>query len=333
LPRIMPWLWQYFRESSEEKLLETAKAMRPLFERSLWDHRRLMKCCDALEHLNINGWMHVYRTREAFDEQKRQLELTSEAGIKYEILDPLQMRDLEPALKPNFYRAILWTASANVRSPVKLTEAYARRFRELGGVNVLSRIIPGRNLHGPGDQWLVETDKMDYQAKTLVVALGPWMPDFLRYYRLDLPFAVKRGYHHHFPISPTCTLSRPVVDDLGYCMAEQEQGIRLTTGAEFADRDAPPTPVQFDRLMPGARELLDLGEPLEKEPWMGCRPCLPDSRPIIGKVPSIPNMWIAGGHGHKGLTLSATTGFLMADLIMGTRPFCDPKHYSAERYL
>ena len=71
----------------------------------------------------------------------------------------------------------------------------------------------------------------------------------------------------------------------GYCLAPMEQGIRLTTGAEFADRDAAPTPVQFDRLMPAARELLPLGPRVEEPTWLGRRPCFADSRPVIGRAP------------------------------------------------
>ena len=104
----------------------------------------------------------------------------------------------------------------------------------------------------------------------VVVALGPWAPDVLGPLGIKLPLAIKRGYHRHFRPRGNAGLTRPVVDiDNGYCLAPMEQGIRLTTGAEFADRDAPPTPVQFDRLMPAARELFPLGERVEAKPWMG----------------------------------------------------------------
>ena len=103
---------------------------------------------------------------------------------------------------------------------------------------------------------------------------------------IKLPLAVKRGYHRHFRAARQCALSRPVLDaENGYVLAPMEQGIRLTTGVEFAARDAPPTPVQFERLMPAARELFPLGEPVEAQPWLGARPCFADSRPVIGRAP------------------------------------------------
>ena len=113
----------------------------------------------------------------------------------------------------------------------------------------------------------------------------------------------------------------------GYCMAPMEQGIRLTTGAEFAARDAAPTPVQFDRLMPEARELFPLGERVEDEAWLGSRPCFPDSRPVIGRAPGQPGLWLAIGHAHWGLTLGPVTGRLIAEMMTGATPFCDPAPY------
>jgi D-amino-acid dehydrogenase len=111
-----------------------------------------------------------------------------------------------------------------------------------------------------------------------------------------------------------------------------EQGIRLTTGAEFAPRDAPPTPVQFDRLMPSATELFPLGAPVEPQPWLGSRPCFADSRPVIGRAPGQPGLWLAYGHGHWGLTLGPATGRLLAEMMTGATPFTDPAPYRAERF-
>ena len=150
---------------------------------------------------------------------------------------------------------------------------------------------------------------------------------------IKLPFAVKRGYHRHFRPEGNARLSRPVLDtENGYVLAPMEQGIRLTTGVEFAARDAKPTPVQFGRLMPAARALFPLGEPVEPQPWLGARPCFADSRPVISRAPRQRGLWLAFGHGHWGLTLGAVTGRLIAEMMTGASPFCDPKPYTADRF-
>ncbi len=179
----------------------------------------------------------------------------------------------------------------------------------------------------------MDTEAGHLDSDQMVIALGPWAPDVLTPLGIRLPLGLKRGYHRHYKPRGNASLARPVLDaDGGYVLAPMEQGIRLTTGAEFAARDAPPTPVQFDRLMPAAEQLFPLGAPVEKEPWMGSRPCFADSRPVIGRAPGQAGLWLAYGHGHWGLTLGPATGRLLAEMMTGTTPFIDPAPYRAERF-
>jgi D-amino-acid dehydrogenase len=110
------------------------------------------------------------------------------------------------------------------------------------------------------------------------------------------------------------------------------RGIRLTTGAEFALRDASPTPVQLARVLPVARKTFPLGDPVEAKPWMGARPCLPDMLPVIGKAARHNGLWFDFGHQHHGFTLGPVTGRLLADMVTGVTPFTDPKPFAAERF-
>ena len=149
----------------------------------------------------------------------------------------------------------------------------------------------------------------------------------------DLPLAVKRGYHMHYRPAGEARLTHPVFDyEGGYFLAPMRKGIRLTTGAEFAMRDAIKTPVQLGRAEPVARNLFPLGERLDADPWMGARPCTPDMLPIIGKAPRHANLWFAFGHAHHGLTLSAVTGRLLAEMIAGGTTFVDPTPFSPARF-
>ncbi|MGA6968456.1 MAG: FAD-binding oxidoreductase, partial [Xanthobacteraceae bacterium] len=181
--------------------------------------------------------------------------------------------------------------------------------------------------------WRLDTQQGPVDGEQAVVALGPFATDVLVPLGIRLPLVVKRGYHLHFRAQGNAGLTRPVVDtEMGYCLAPMEQGIRLTTGAEFAPRDAPPTPVQFARLMPAAQSLFPLGQALETTPWMGSRPCLPDSRPVIGRAPGYDALWLACGHAHWGMTLGPATGRLLAEMMTGQTPFVDPAPYAAERF-
>ncbi|HVX91940.1 MAG TPA: FAD-binding oxidoreductase [Xanthobacteraceae bacterium] len=330
LPRIAPWLLAYRRWSRPARLVETARRMRPLFARALAEHEALMAATGADRYLRKAGWLKIYRSERGFADGAAERDLATRWGIRWRALTVEETRALEPALAPAFRHAVHWEEAASVTNPLEVTRAYARHFTRLRGL-----VLKGdaRTLHRAGPRlWRIDTAEGPVDAHDVVVALGPWSPDVLEPLGIRLSMAVKRGYHHHFAPAGG-GLSRPVVDvENGYCLAPMAEGIRLTTGAEFADRDAPPTPVQFDRLMPAARELLPLGKPREAQPWLGRRPCFPDSRPVIGHAPGHSGLWLACGHAHWGLTLGPATGRLIAEMLRGETPFCDPAPYRAERF-
>ncbi len=189
-----------------------------------------------------------------------------------------------------------------------------------------------RSLEAVSGGWRVRGVTGPVEAREAVVALGPWSPDVLRPLGYRVPMAVKRGYHQHFALEDGAALSHPVADiDSGFVMSPMTLGLRLTTGAEFAPRDAPPSPVQVARTRALAAQLLPLGEAVEKTPWMGCRPCMPDMRPVIGAAPRHAGLWLAFGHAHHGFTLGPVTGKLLACLMTGQAPDMDPAPYALNR--
>jgi D-amino-acid dehydrogenase len=330
LPRVAPWLFAFRAASRPERLLETAQAMRPLFARAVAEHEVLVGEADAERYIRRTGWLKLYRSDRSFAAQRRELELAASLGIANEPLETEAARALEPSLAPVFRHAVHWTGAMSVSNPLALTRAYAARFAALGGISATG---DARSLQRVHPHWRVDTASGPIDAGDVVVALGPWAPDVLAPLGLNLPLGLKRGYHRHFRPQGNAGLSRPVLDaDCGYCLAPMEQGIRLTTGAEFAARDAAPTPVQFERLLPAARKLFALGEPADAKTWLGARPCFPDSRPVIGRAPNQRGLWLAYGHAHWGLTLGPATGRLIAEMMTGATPFCDPKPYGAERF-
>ena len=330
LARVAPWLLAFRRNSTPERLVETMEAMRPLFSRSVGEHAALMAESDAERYLRRNGWLKLYRSDAGLAGTARERAVAAELGIPLRVLDREEARALEPSLAPVFRHAVFWEQAASVSNPLAVTRAYAARFKALGGVILRGDAM---RLHQSAGRWRVETAEGPVDAEATVVALGPWAPDLLQPLGIRLPLGIKRGYHRHFHPRGNAGLARPVLDaETGYCLAPMEQGIRLTTGAEFAARDAVPTPVQFTRVMPAATGLFPLGDPVEERPWMGARPCFADSRPVIGRAPGQGGLWLAYGHGHSGLTLGPVTGRLIAEMMTGETPFCDPAPYRAERF-
>ena len=330
LPQVAPWLLAFRAHSSPQRLLETSRAMRPMYAAALPEHEALLAEAGATRYLRKNGWLKLFRGDQSFAKLDRELALAKEYGIPYRALDTEGARELEPSLTPVFRHAVHWEGVASVSNPLAVTQAYAARFAALGGVMMRG---DARSLHRADGQWRIDTAEGPVDAGQAVVTLGAFAPDLLAPLGIKLPLGIKRGYHRHYKGAGNAALARPVLDaDVGYCLAPMEQGVRLSTGAEFAARDAPPTPVQFDRLLPKAKGLFPLGEPVEATPWMGSRPCFPDSRPVIGRAPGQAGLWLAYGHAHWGLTLGPATGRLIAEMMTGATPFCDPAPYAAERF-
>jgi D-amino-acid dehydrogenase len=330
LAQVAPWLLAFRRNSSPQRLVETMQAMRPLFSRAVGEHAALMAEADAERYLRRTGWLKLYRSDAGLAGTARERGIAAELGIPLRVLDVEAARALEPSLAPVFRHAVFWEQAASISDPLAVTRAYAARFNSLGGVVVTG---DAARLHQSAGRWRIDTAEGPVDADAAVVALGPWAPDLLSTLGIRLPLGIKRGYHRHFRPRGNASLARPILDaENGYCITPMEQGIRLTTGAEFAARDAAPTPVQFARLMPAATGLFPLGDAIEERPWMGARPCFADSRPVIGRAPGQPGLWLAYGHGHSGLTLGPVTGRLIAQMMTGETPFCDPAPFRAERF-
>lgn len=331
LLQVAPWLLAFRQWSTPARMADTAAVMRPMFARAVSEHEALMAESGAAKYLRKTGWLKLFREKSSFNANARERGLAENYGIAHRALDADGVYALEPALSPSaFTRAMFWPDVASISNPLAVTQAYARRFNALGGV-----ILSGdaRKLHRADGRWRIDTDAGHVDAREVVVALGPWADDVLTPLGIRLPFGLKRGYHWHFRADGNASLARPVLDaDRGYVLAPMEQGIRLTTGAEFAARDAKPTPVQFGRVLPSAKQLFPLGSPVEPQPWLGSRPCFADSRPVIGRAPGQQNMWLAVGHGHWGLTLGPATGRLLAEMMVEATPFMDPAPFRAERF-
>jgi D-amino-acid dehydrogenase len=196
----------------------------------------------------------------------------------------------------------------------------------------LQRVLLLRLRTVPASGWSLPTENGPVSGAA-VVALGPWSDDVFRPLGYAIPLAVKRGYHMHYGVQGNATRGHPLHDaDGGYVLVPMRKGIRLTTGVEFAERDAPPTPIQLARDEPFARELFPLGGAAGGGALAGGRPCLPDMVPVIGRGERHRDLWFAFGHAHHGFTLGPVSGRLLAEMMTGETPFTDPSPYAAARF-
>jgi D-amino-acid dehydrogenase len=326
LPDFLPWLVRYYFASSPQRALHSAMAELPLIQQSLVEHEALIAEAGVPELLRRTGWLKLFRSETSLAKAVREAERAGQYGVASEILDSKAIAAREPHLTGDFAGAVHLPTPGFIADPAALARAYAALFVRKGGRFV---VADARSLTQEAGGWRVD----GVAAREAVVALGPWSDLVYRPLGYAIPLGFKRGYHLHLKPGGNAVLNHPVLDsDLGFLLAPMNQGIRLTTGVEFARRDAAPSPIQIDRALPRARGLFPLGEAIEAKPWMGRRPCLPDMLPVIGRAPRHPGLWFDFGHQHHGLTLGPVTGRLLAEMMTGVTPFADPLPFAADRF-
>jgi D-amino-acid dehydrogenase len=331
LLELAPFLWKYWHYSRPARHAEVARVYSKLIEHCVSEHEALAAEAGAGGFLRRTGWLKVFRTARERDRRfEEAARWQREFGIESRQLDKAALEKNEPHIAPLLVGALHYTQPLAVDDPHGLALAYLELFRKLGGVFVQGNAL---NLAAQGNGWRLPTAGEPLTADAAVVALGPWADLLMRSLGYRFPLAVKRGYHMHYRAAGEAKLNHPMLDtERGYFLAPMRRGIRLTTGAEFARRDAMRTPVQLGRAEPIARDLFPLAERLDAEPWMGARPCTPDMLPVIGRAPRHGNLYFAFGHAHHGLTLAAVTGRLVAELAKGDPTLVDVAPYSPLRF-
>ena len=331
LPSIAGFMFRYWRWSTPEGKASTAKAMTPLITRCVEEHEHLMTQAGITGMMRRTGYLRLYRDEKGFDNAVREDEKNKTLyGVNAKPLNPAGIAELEPHLKSVYAGAVFLPDPVSVADPGAVGKSYGDLFARRGGALVEGE---ARSLTADGAGWKVATRDGWISAPDVVVALGAWSDTVTRAQGVMLPLGVKRGYHMHYRAEGNATLSRPVIDtSIGYAMTQMTRGIRVTTGAEFAHRDAPPNPVQVDRVEPLARSAFPMAERLDPEPWLGRRPCLPDMLPVIGGAAGKKGLWMNFGHHHLGFTLGPVTARLLAEVMTGEAPFTDPHPYRAARF-
>lgn len=329
LPALAARLARYWLASAPSRYAPIARDYSRLIAHCLGEHEALMVESGASALVRKEGFRMGFRTQAAMDAAAANAEdLQQRHGVRHAMLDGAALARAEPGLRAQLAGALHWLDPWSVSDPGALVERYARRFVELGGHLVQGDAM---SLRAESGGWRVDTAQGPQQARHSVIALGPWAGELTSTLGYTLPIFVKRGYHRHYRGGPGLRL--PLLDaERGLVIAPMALGIRLTTGVEFARLGAPSTPVQLVKAEQAARELIDLPEPVESQPWLGNRPCTVDMKPIMGPAPRHPGLWFNFGHSHQGFTLGPVSGRLLAEMVEGSTPFVDPAPYAATRF-
>lgn len=330
LPSLTPWLLKFVMRCRRKTYLRDGDPMAALTLGSIEIHKEWIAQANAQELSNAKGGLKLYRDRQTYLRDQLERELMDRCGIRHTLLDADQITELEPDLNPIFAQGVLIDETISIRNPEKLCKAYAQMFVDAGGQIRQAALQSLREVAGG---WELTSDHGVEEAPRVVVCMGAWTPMLIDSLGYSNPLAIERGYHTIFAADGEASLSRPIFDvDASYVMSPMQMGLRVTSGSNLVRGETEPDPRQLARVIPKVREAFPVGHDLLRDPWMGRRPSLPDTLPIIGAAPRHQNLWLAFGHSHMGFTMGPITGKLIANMISDSeQPFavtaCDPGRY------
>jgi len=326
----LPWLLRFLAAGQPERIPAIVDALHALHSPVFDSYKPILEAAGAQSLVRQSGCIVVYRSRKGLDSSMGGWKMRQDRGITFEILDRSGIRDLVPALADKFECAVLQPEHGYVTNPHSLVLRIVEYVTGSGGTLRNGRVV-GIEQHDRAVSVRLENGER-LEADRVIVAAGAWSKPLVKALGLSVPLETQRGYHLHLP-SPGIELPLPVsFVDAKFYATPMEHGIRLAGTVEFARPSAEPDYARARQLGTLASNWLPGLQLTGATEWMGRRPCLPDSLPVIGPLPSDNRILLAFGHGHNGMTSAPTTGRLIADLIAGRKPFIDIAPYRPDRF-
>jgi D-amino-acid dehydrogenase len=329
------WTAGFMTHARAEPCDITCTALDGLLKLSMQQHRAWLAQVQASALWRDDGWLYLYRNTDAYRQSLPLQATLTHFGVAHTVLSAAALRDLEPSIAPHFSHALWVQDAASVSSPGAVVQAYADGFVAQGGVVLRDEAVAlAPRASGTTMSRVTTASGAQLDVNHVVVALGPWSATFLHSLGLHVPMVMERGYHMHYAAQEGASLQRPFYDTAGgYVLTPTQHGLRLSTGVELNAQHAPHNTAQLTLAEQAARASFPLGPRLDAQPWMGCRPTLPDSRPVVGAVAQRPGLWLAFGHQHIGFATGPGTGALLAALMLGDAPPIPAEPFAPSRWV
>jgi len=332
LLRLAPWLMRFMLAGRRSKLRELEDAGAVLCARVHEDLKALLSAAGLLDMLSAAGCLSLYATDAELIADHEHLDVLQRYGIPHEHLDRAAIQALEPAINPKIARAVLFPQNCNVADPYKLVLGLVDRFQTLGG-RIETGDVVSFSLTSEGHICGVcLADGRCLKATSVVIAAGVHASLLAKSLGETIPLESERGYHTQIVSSGVSLRHSIIWPARAFMVAPVAGGIRVGGTVEMAGLDAPPDYRRAKIIAERAREALPNLQLKETSEWMGHRPALPDTVPVIGPSAKVRGAFYAIGHGHLGLTYAATTARLIGDLMTGRDVQLDLMPYRVDRF-
>jgi D-amino-acid dehydrogenase len=317
LPRALPWLARFVASSRPHAVEDSARRLAAVHADAVQRHLALAREIGAPELVLQRGHLHLYPDEAALAKDAGGWRLREQYGYRFQTLDRDGILDLEPAIGARYRVGVFLADHATILNPFRYVQAIVHAWRARGGQ--LLRGQAGTPARAADGGWSIPVDGARHDFQRVVIAAGAWTPRLLRPLGVRLNLESQRGYHVQFQ-GASATVSRTVVlADRKVFVTPMEEGLRVGGTVEIGGLARPADPRRAQVLARIARDTFDGLADAPTVEWMGHRPCMPDSVPVIGEVADQPGLWLATGHGHLGLTDSVNTAQLIADDMLGAQ--------------
>ena len=330
LPRLAPWLMRYLRHANADAVRHRAAALTPIIGDSLADHQALAAGTGAERWVVPADYLFVYNDRAHYDADAFGWSIRKENGFDWDLLEGQAFTDYDPAFGPALNCAARLKNHGRISDPGAYVKALAAHVAASGGRVLTAEVTDVVRENGTVTGLRAGGETI--AADAVVLATGAWSGPLARKMGIDVPLESERGYHLEL-WEPSVMPRSPVMVASGKFVATPMEGrLRLAGIVEFGGLDAAPSRAPFDLLERNIRAAIPGLTWKERKEWMGHRPSLADSIPVIGAVPGLNGAFTAFGHDHVGLTGGPKTGRLLSQIIAGKQPNIDLSVYSAARF-
>ncbi len=327
VPKMIPWFLKFIRNCTKERMMHTATYMHQILDLALPAYEELFTEVD-LEGLVVdNGIMYIWNNQN-ISSRNLEIKIRDQLGVKQKLLNPKEIHDLEPNIKPIYDGGVFYEYAKHTTNPKKVLLKLFDLFIQKGGKFLKHDI---KNLNFDEDKPIIRTETQRFIFDKVVIACGAFSKKFTKDLYENIPLDTERGYHIHYK-GYQHLISRPVVfSNRGFGMTPMEQGLRVVGTVEFGGLENPPSKGRIKNLINNAKFMLnDLPE--HEDEWLGFRPSLPDFLPVIGPSKNYKNVFYSFGHHHLGWTLGAISGKIISKMISEEKTNLNLEPYSSLRF-